>query len=93
MAEQRVYRIEIHRKAAKELAALPKRVQRQVDRKIQGLAVNPRPPKSEQLKDPEFDGLRKLRSGDYRIIYDVQDAVLIVLIVRVRDRNDAYRKR
>ncbi len=91
MAGQRPYTIQIHPKAAKDLAALPRKAQRQVDRRIQGLAADPRPAGSTQLKDPKFNGLRKLRSGNYRIIYDVQDTVLIILIVHVRDRKDAYR--
>ena len=93
MTRQRRYAIQIHPKAAAELAALPKRVQRQIDRKIQSLALDPRPPGSVQLKDPQFGGLRRIRIGDYRVIYDVRDAVLIVLAVRIRDRKDVYRGR
>ncbi len=88
------YTIEIHPDARDDLSALPtKKLRRQVDRKIRSLAKTPRPPKATPLKGKRFKGLWKARSGDYRIIYQINDDVLVVLIVRIRDRRDVYRSR
>ena len=38
-------------------------------------------------------GIRRLRTGDYRVLYEVEDAALVVLVVRVAHRRDAYRRR
>ena len=39
----------------------------------------------------EFAGLRRIRVGDYRVIYEVDDGVLMVLVVRIANRREAYR--
>lgn len=56
---------------------------------ISGLASNPRPP--DCLKMQGGDGLYRVRVGDYRIIYEIQDAVLVVLIVQIGNRREIYR--
>ena len=86
------YRIDIHPDAAAELAAIPKKAQRQVDRKIQGLADNPRPAKARPLRGKDYKGIWKLRSGDYRILYDIRDKALVVLVIMVGNRKDIYKK-
>jgi mRNA interferase RelE/StbE len=55
---------------------------------IEGLAQNPRPPDCKKLKD--MDDLYRVRVGDYRIIYQVKDEEVLVLVVRVAHRKDAY---
>ena len=70
------YRVELHSNASKALATLPKKIQRQIARRIDGLAENPSPEGSKPLKG-KHAGLRRIRSGDYRIVY----AVLSVLTV------------
>ena len=88
------YTIEIHPDARDDLSALPtKKLRRQVDRKIRSLAKTPRPPKATALKGKRFKGLWKVRSGDYRIIYQIKDAVSIILVVKIGDRRDVYRSR
>lgn len=84
------YAVEIKPSAVKDLRALPKDVQRRVARKIDGLADNPRPPGVKKLEG--LDNVYRLRVGDYRIIYQVQDDRVIVLVLRVRHRKDAYRQ-
>ena len=83
------YRVEILPAALKELAALPKRILRQIDRRIRRLAGDPRPPTSVALKG--VPGLRRERSGDYPILYRVEEDQLLVLVVRIRHRRDVYR--
>ena len=83
------YRIIILPDARKELAALPGKVRGQVNRRIQALAHDPRPPGSKLLKG-EWAGLWRARSGDYRIVYQVRDDRLLVTVVKVGDRKDVY---
>ena len=84
------YRIEFHQSAQKELAALPRKIQRRMDTKIQGLADNPRPPAAKPIQG-KLKGLYRVRVGDYRIIYQVLKRRVVVYIVRIRDRKDAYK--
>jgi mRNA interferase RelE/StbE len=85
-----IYKIIIDDDALKELGTLPKKVQRQIAAKIDALANNPRPTGCEELKGrPE---LLKIRSGDYRIIYKVEDDRVLILVVRIRHRKDVYKR-
>ncbi len=57
--------------------------------KIDALAGNPRPRGAEALAGEP--NLYRIRVGDYRIIYQIRDRVLLVVLVRIRHRRDAYR--
>jgi len=83
------YRIEIDKQALKAMACLPKKVRRQIARRIDSLTENPFPPDAEQIKG-QVD-IWRIRSGDYRIAYIVQESILLVLVFRVGDRKDFYR--
>ena len=83
------YRIEIDRRALKALAALPRKVRRQIATRIDSLAEEPFPPDAQQLKGQE--DIWRIRSGSYRIAYTVRQKVLCVLVLRVGDRKDFYR--
>ena len=83
------YRIEFKPSAVKSLAALPKKIQRRIAVKVDALAEDPHPRGVESLKGR--DNLHRIRVGDYRIIYEVQDEVLLVLVVRVGHRKEIYR--
>ncbi len=82
------YRVVILPSAQKELARLPAKVRRRADERIRALAENPRPPGCKKLKG-EVD-LYRVALGGYRIVYRVQDDILLVTVIRVRLRNDAY---
>jgi len=90
---KQTYVVEIHPSALKELAAVPKKQQRQLDRRIRALAQEPRPPTARPMSEKRFKGLWKLRSGEYRIIYQIIARRLIVLIVRIGNRRDVYKRR
>lgn len=75
--------------AQKQLAALDKDIFRRLDAKILALADNPRPHGVVKLTGP--DELWRVRVGDWRIVYTIQDRELIVLIVKVGHRRDIYR--
>ncbi len=84
------YAIRIKRSAAKELARIPRRDRLHIERAINGLKDHPL---SGSLLKGEYRGLRRLRSGDYRIVYAVLASELVVLVVRVAHRREVYRRR
>jgi mRNA interferase RelE/StbE len=83
------YIIQFKSSALKELRKLPKEFSEQIARDIDGLAKNPRPHGHKKLKGSE--NLYRIRSGNYRIVYQIQDRVLTVLVVRIGDRKEVYR--
>ena len=83
------YAVEIRPAAVKALAALPKADQRRIARKIDGLAKEPRPSGVETLAGAER--LYRVRSGDDRIVYEVRDEHVLVLVVRIGHRREVYR--
>ena len=83
------YSIEFTPRAEKDLGALDRRVQIRIQRRIDSLANAPRPAGSTKLKGSE--DLFRIRVGDHRVIYQIQDEVLLVLIVRIGDRREIYR--
>jgi mRNA interferase RelE/StbE len=82
------YRIEVKKSAVKELAGIPKADLRLIVARIQSLADDPRPPGSMKLSAEEK---YRIRQGRYRILYMIEDDALIVYIVKVAHRRDAYR--
>jgi len=83
------YRVELKTSAARALASLPRRDQRRIARKIDSLAEEPRPTGARKLSAAE--PIYRIRAGDYRILYQIQDDVLLVLVVRIGHRRDVYR--
>lgn len=88
MAE-RLYTVEYLETAEKSLLRLPKQVVQRVRGAIQALKVDPRPPGSKKLKG-EGDKWR-IRVGDYRVVYLIEDGNLVILIIDVGHRKDIYR--
>jgi mRNA interferase RelE/StbE len=82
------YRVLILRRAQKELGALPENVFERLVRAIRELAEMQRPPGSRKLSGRE--GWR-IRVGDYRVIYEIDDAARSVTILHVGHRKDVYR--
>ena len=81
------YRVEIKRSAVKEVEALPGKDIKAVLDKIFSLADNPRPYDCQKLSGREQ---YRIRRGNYRILYYIEDAVLVVYIVKVGHRKDVY---
>ena len=84
------YTLRIKSSAAKELDALDKQLFVRIDRKIQGLANNPRPPGCKKLKDGEKEW--RIRVGDYRVVYTIDDTNLLLEVTRVRHRSEIYER-
>lgn len=83
------FRVEFVPSAAKELSRVPRRDQVRIAAKIDALAASPRPSGSKKLVGSS-DRWR-IRVGNYRIIYDIHDKALRVLVIRIGHRRDVYR--
>jgi mRNA interferase RelE/StbE len=83
------YAVEVDTRAAREIRVLPRREQARVIEKVQALADNPRPAGSVKLSGASR--LWRIRSGAYRIVYQIRDDRVLVTIVRVAHRREAYR--
>jgi mRNA interferase RelE/StbE len=75
-------------RAEKELEALDSVQYELVKKKIYGLADDPRPPGCRKLRDVE--GWR-IRAGDYRVVYEIDDSLRTITILRVGHRKEIYR--
>jgi mRNA interferase RelE/StbE len=82
------YELVFRKSVAKDLRALPQRDVRRLLSRIRALADDPRPSACEKLSGHE---LYRIRQGLYRIVYSVEDAQLVVLIIRIAHRKDVYR--
>ena len=83
------YQVLIERNAERDLASLSPQLRKRAHARIARLADAPRPPGSRKLAGPS--GLWRVRSGDYRIVYSIDDQHAVVRIELVKHRNDAYR--
>ena len=83
------YRIEFAPSARRAFLSLDKAAQKRLRPHIESLAGDPRPAGAKALTGRR--GQLRLRVGDYRIVYVIEDDVLLVLVVRVGHRKDVYR--
>ena len=82
------YTVEFRPAAAREFRKLPRDVQRRIATALNNLSEEPRPSGVRKLAGSE--GLYRVRIGDYRVIYSISDELLLIVILRVRHRSDAY---
>jgi mRNA interferase RelE/StbE len=82
------YRLRIKPSAVTELEAVPKKDRQRIVSKIERLATDARPPGAEKLSGQER---YRLRQGDYRILYAVDDDDTTVVVVRIGHRREVYR--
>jgi mRNA interferase RelE/StbE len=85
-----VYDIQFKRQVEKDLRKIDRRYVDTILEEIEGLRDNPRPTNSRKMTDTEMT--HRLRVGDYRIIYQVDDKNKVITIFYVRHRKDAYKK-
>ena len=79
------YSVLVTRSAEKEIERLPVDIRRLVVRRILALADDPRPHGSQKLTGEDK---YRIRQGDYRVVYTIEDAVVTVAVVRVAHRSD-----
>jgi mRNA interferase RelE/StbE len=84
-----MYRVLLERSAERDLGRLSVEVHDRVIVAIQALANNPRPPGCRKLVGGKNDW--RIRVGDYRVVYEIADAIRIVRVNRVRHRREVYR--
>jgi mRNA interferase RelE/StbE len=82
------YSLEIKQSAQKELDALDDAVFARIDRKILTLAGNPRPPGCKKLRG--YKDQWRIRVGDWRVVYFIDDGAKLVTIARVAHRREVY---
>ena len=84
------FRIEFTKSAAKALMAIPRKDQKRIARKIERLAQNPPAPAKTKMKGN--NPFHRVRVGDYRIIYEIQNEILLILILKIGHRKEVYRR-
>ena len=82
------YTIFIEKTAQKDLSKIPQQYQNRIIKAIQSLAKNPRPSGSKKLSGRDA---WRIRVGNYRVIYEIHDDRLIILVVVIGHRKDIYR--
>lgn len=83
------YELVFKKSVAKDLRGFPKQDVKRILLRIRSLADDPRPVGCEKLSGQER---YRIRQGSYRIVYEIEDARLIVLVVNVGHRRDVYRR-
>ncbi len=83
------YKVVISKSAEKEIAKLPVKEILKIREVILDLADNPRPSGVKKLEG--FNDLYRIRKGNYRIIYDIEDDILTVEVLKVGNRKDVYK--
>ena len=86
-----MYHIFIKRSAVKELAKIPPSIRMRIKQAIDELCTKPRPDGCRKIRGSE--SAYRLRVGSYRVIYEVYDQNLMVVVVRIGHRKDVYRNR
>lgn len=83
------YRVDVSPAARRDLRKFDPQVRRRVQAAIELLAESPRPPAAKQLVNS--GGAWRVRTGDYRIVYEIHDDRILVLVLRVGHRREIYR--
>lgn len=82
------YKIEIKKSAIKELNSIPQKDIQKIISKIRSLSSNPRPQGCTKLTNRED---YRIRVGNYRIIYSINDDILIITVIKIGHRKEIYR--
>ncbi len=84
------FQIQLSAHAARQLRKLDPTSRRRIQAVIDLLAANPRPPAAKQLVGGS--GEWRVRTGDYRVIYEIRDSELLVLVLRMGHRREVYER-
>jgi len=83
-----VYEVLLSKAARKQLTSLPTFIHNKIIEDLSGLSSLPRPPGCKKLKG--YKNSYRIRVGDYRIIYEIEDKVLRILVIAIGHRKDIY---
>jgi len=84
------YRIEFKRSAAKALRKIPRSDQKRIAVEIDSLSENLPDPATTKMKgDNPF---HRIRVGDYRIIYEIHEDILLIMVLKIGHRKDVYKR-
>ncbi len=84
------FEIRFKKSVAKDLRTLPNEDVRRILKRIEALSNDPRPPGSEKLSAHER---YRVRQGVYRVVYEIHDSALVVIVVKVAHRREVYKRR
>ena len=84
------WRVEFERRAKRELDALSADTRERIVKALDKLSINPR--NASNVKSLQGSSGYRLRVGDYRVVYALEEDVLVVLVVKVGHRRDVYRR-
>jgi mRNA interferase RelE/StbE len=84
------YEVRLKPSAERALRKLPAQIRSRIGSRLDGLASNPRPSGCEKLAGA--DDLYRVRVGDYRLVYQISDEILVILVVTIGHRSDVYRR-
>jgi mRNA interferase RelE/StbE len=82
------YSLVVKKSAERELRAIPKTDLRRITERLRGLTSNPRPPGCEKFSGHDQ---YRIRQGDYRMVYVIDDDTRVVTLVKIGHRRDVYR--
>ncbi|MBE9475195.1 MAG: type II toxin-antitoxin system RelE/ParE family toxin [Chloroflexi bacterium] len=85
------WQVQIHRTPEKVLKRLPKDLRERIWARILDLRTEPRPNDSKKLLGSQYDNLYRVRVGNWRISYAIENDQLIILILEIASRGGAYR--
>lgn len=83
------YRVELIPAARRQFRKLDQKIARRIVTALEGLQATPRPPGCRAMTGQP--GRWRIRVGDYRIVYEINDDVLLILVVTIAHRSQAYR--
>jgi len=83
------YSVELAPAAKRQMRKLDRAIQERIIRRLEALGKDPRPPGVEKLEGVE--STYRVRLGEYRIVYEIQDKILVVLVLKVGHRKEVYR--
>ena len=84
------YSIRFTTGAARDMRGFDRDVQKRIGKKIDALAATPRPPGFTKIEGS--DRTYRIRIGDCRVLYEIHDAELVVVVIRLDRRDDVYRR-
>lgn len=87
-----IYTIDFAPRTQGQLNLIPQDIKKLIFNRIDKLRTNPRPEGVEPLQGTE-KGFFRIRQGDYRIVYSIQDQKLLILIVRIVHRKEVYKRK